>query len=85
MEPGAHVLETEVKTYQKHHPQLLKHHAGEWVLIHKKKVIGFFPDRDSAVNAGNECLGNVDFFTRQIRETEPIRRAVSLRSNSQCR
>jgi hypothetical protein len=83
VQANGHVLDIEVRTYQKAKPQLLKDHTGEWVLIQKKRIVGCYPDREAAIDAGYALNGS-DFFTRQIQEIEPVRHMITLSFDKAC-
>ena len=62
-------LEQEIETYAKRLPELLAH-VGEFVLIHQDRVLGFYPDYESALGAGYEPVGLHPFLVKKIAEKE---------------
>ena len=62
-------LDLEIATYAKRLPELLAH-VGEYVVIHQDRVIGFYPDYESALKAGYEQAGLGPFLVKKIAEKE---------------
>jgi hypothetical protein len=72
----APVLEKEWKTYEQQRAHLLEDHAGEFVLIHKREVLGVFGSRHEALKEGYQRLGNVPFLVHKIAAEERPRRLI---------
>ena len=68
--PVAHVLETELKTFEQHRDRLLDAHEGKFVLIHGDQVIGTFDSQGDAISAGYQRFGNVPFLVKQVERVE---------------
>jgi hypothetical protein len=66
----AHVLETELKTYEKHRDELLATHEGEFVLIHGEQIYDTFESQRDAINTGYRQYGNVPFLVKKIERFE---------------
>lgn len=39
-------IKPEIEAYQKMLPELLKEHRGEWVAVHRGKIVALSPDKD---------------------------------------
>jgi len=65
-------LEKELKTYRRALPKLLAT-EGKYVLIKGNKVLGIFPNQDSALAAAYDRLGaRVPFLVKKIQAKEEI-------------
>jgi hypothetical protein len=64
-------LAEEVRTYDSHMPGWADR-EGQFVLIKGKDVLGFYPRRDDALEAGYDRLGGGPFLVKQILVHEPI-------------
>jgi hypothetical protein len=58
-------LRTELETYRRELPNLLKD-TGKWVVIKGTQVIGVYSSHEEASRIGTETLGNVEFLLREI-------------------
>jgi len=66
-------LAEELSWYESHKTDWLKSHQGQFVLIGGKKAAGFFPNYESAFEAGLEAFGvGTDFLIKQVVEHEPV-------------
>src|SRR5262245_25110559 len=63
-------LEMETATYRKHRRELVANHAGEFVLIRGREIIGTYRTRRAALEAGYARFGYVDLFTKQVARHE---------------
>ena len=59
-------LELELETYEAKLPELRAAHEGKFVLIHGTEIVGIFPTRNDAVDAGYDSFGLTPFFVEQI-------------------
>ncbi len=66
----AHVLETELKTYEQHREDLLGRHEGKYVLIHGEQLVGTFESETDAINVGYDHFGNVPILVKKIERVE---------------
>jgi hypothetical protein len=65
-------LEKEVATYRRRLPKLLEH-EGQFVLIKGNKVLGIWPDRESALIAGYKRVSlRGGFLVQEIRAVEKV-------------
>ena len=64
-------LEKEIETYDRLLPALMRY-EGRFVVVHGDKVVGVFPDRDTALEAGYRA-STVAFLCRQILAEQPVR------------
>jgi hypothetical protein len=64
------VLETEVRTYERHRDQLLGKAEGTYVLIRTDQAIGVFDSKLDAIAQGYKQFGNVPFLVKQILKVE---------------
>lgn len=72
-------LEQEMETYRRELPNLLDR-EGQCVLIHGNEVLGVFPDRPTALEAGYGQLGfGTAFLVKEIHEKEPVYVVPSVR------
>ena len=70
MGASSDVLRAELRTYEKRKRELLREHAGEWVLIHDQTILGFYGSRLEAIHSGYRQLGNTAFLTRKIEPSQ---------------
>ncbi len=67
------VLSAELKIFQQHKPEWLQSNPGEFVVIVGESVEGFFPDYESAFNAGLRKAGMTgNFLVKQVWAEEPV-------------
>lgn len=59
-------LETEIKYFEAHRTEWLKHHADKFALIRGDALAGVFDSNESAYAAGVGQWGNVAFLVKQI-------------------
>ena len=71
------VLEAELKTYEKHHSELLGKSEGKFVLIHDDAIVGVYESKYDAFQAGYEGFGNVPFLVKQIVKVEAPQNFIS--------
>jgi hypothetical protein len=81
MEPGDNLtdashesLATELEYYAAHKGEWLKAFRGQhYVVIRDKTLLGFFPDFETAYQAGVEAWsGGRSFLVKQVLEHEPV-------------
>jgi len=65
------ILDRERTYYEAHRDELLREHRGEFVVIKDDHLLGIYPTRREAREAGLRALGNVDMFVREVSEHEP--------------
>lgn len=66
------VLETEIQYYNDHKDELLRHHEGQFVLIHEDRLLGAFTTQAEAYAAALERVGNKAVLIRQVLAEEPL-------------
>ena len=66
------VLAEERTTYRNSLPELVRAHAGQYVLIKGQNVIDVFSDHAEALRQGYRRFGIVPFLVRQIAASEPV-------------
>jgi hypothetical protein len=66
----ARVLKRELETYERERESMLASHKGEFVLIYKDQVIGFFGSEDEAIDEGYRRFGYVPIFVKEISEVD---------------
>ncbi len=71
------VLETELKTYERHRDELLGQAEGKFALIHEDQVIGVYHAKPDAISQGYERFGSVPFLVKQILKVETPQDFVS--------
>jgi hypothetical protein len=70
MPPGKE-LETEIQTYHRVLPELLREHEGQFVLIHGDAVDSYWPTEDAGYEAGCDRFGLEPFLVKQVLRKEP--------------
>lgn len=65
-------LEVELKFYQEHRRELLERCRNFFVLIKGEKVVGVFPDAESAYRDGIAKFGLEPFLVKQVLDPEPV-------------
>jgi hypothetical protein len=68
---GSFPLMEEVRIYEAHLPGWADR-EGQFVLIKRRDILGFYSRYEEALKAGYEQLGNVPFLVKQIFRHEPI-------------
>ena len=63
-------LAVEWQTYLQHRDELLAEHEGQFVLIHRDRVIETFHAREDALRHGYRQLGAVPFLVHRIMRME---------------
>lgn len=66
------VLAEERATFQSRLPDLLRAHAGRFVLIKGQDVVACFDDRDAALREGYRRFGVVSFLVRKVAEEDAV-------------
>ena len=67
------VLMAELEFYQRHKPEWLQSHPGDFVVIVGQSVAGFFPDYEAAFMAGLRKAGITgNFLVKQVWAEEPV-------------
>ncbi|HYM78814.1 MAG TPA: hypothetical protein VE377_22775 [Candidatus Dormibacteraeota bacterium] len=65
-------LITELELYKLRKSEWLSLHAGHYVVVKGRDVLGFYPDFVAAYSAGAGAWGpNTDFLVKQVLEFEP--------------
>ena len=66
-------LAVELAYYAEHKTEWLSHKTGSYVVIKDSRVLGFYPNFETAYRAGAGAYGvNTDFLVKQILEHEPV-------------
>lgn len=72
MPAAAEPLSAELKTFRAKRETLLKKHAGEFVLIKGRQVVGFFSSTEKAFVAATKRFGLGPFLIRQVTEEDRV-------------
>jgi len=66
-------LQEEIHVFEKQKENWLRSNRGDFVVVFGIKVVGFYPDYESAFRAGLKAagLGN-NFLVRQISAEDPV-------------
>jgi hypothetical protein len=65
-------LATELEFYELRKREWLAQHAGQYVVVRGRDVLGFFPEFVAAYSAGANAWGpDTDFLVKQVLEFEP--------------
>jgi hypothetical protein len=67
------ILQEELRIFERHKPEWLRLHLGEFVVIVGESVVGFYIDYEAAFKAGLSAagLGN-NFLLKQVCAEEPV-------------
>ena len=66
-------LESDFAIYQQRRKEWVTSHNGEFVLIHKGQLAGFYPDYETALRTGLSSFGvQSQFFVTQVCVEEPV-------------
>lgn len=66
-------LETESQVFEQHRREWLQTHAGDFVVIAKSTIAGFYPDYETAFKAGLKKFGiQGNFLVKQVWAEEPV-------------
>jgi hypothetical protein len=65
-------LALERRTYEAHKAALLASHEGEWVVIHRDRILGVRADYEEALRLGYDRAGYVDLMIHRIAAHEPV-------------
>ena len=69
---GEHSLQEELRVYEQHRGEWLRSNPGDFVVVSKTTVVGFYPDFESAFNAGIKAVGlGVDFLVKKVAAEDP--------------
>lgn len=60
------VLQQEIAAYESRRAELLRHHAGKFVLIKGDELVGAYDTQEAAYGAGVERFGNQPMLIRQV-------------------
>lgn len=71
------LLETELKTYERHRDHLLGTAEGKFVLISNEQVIGVYDSKMDAITQGYQKVGNVPFLVKQVVKVETPQNFIS--------
>jgi hypothetical protein len=63
-------LETELRFFNAHRPELLQDAAGKFALVKGDSLIGVFDSDTAAIRHGYETLGNVPFLVKEVTEVD---------------
>jgi hypothetical protein len=73
-------LEQELATFEAMKPDLLRNHAGKFVLIKGDRLIDTFDTSENAYSEGVQRFGQEPFLVKPVREIEEIYRNHALYS-----
>jgi hypothetical protein len=65
-----HILQTELRFYERNKSDYLKNYKGQFVLIKGERLIGAFTTDAEAYKAGLEQFGNQPFLIKQVLEDD---------------
>ncbi len=65
-----HQLDSELKTYEDHKDELLKHNEGKYVLIKSNNIVGAFDTKLDAVAVGHQQFGPGPFLVKKVARVE---------------
>ena len=65
-------LQQELSVFNRYKNEWLQSNPGEFVVVASSKVVGFYPDYESAFNAGLKAVGlGNDFLVKQVSVEDP--------------
>lgn len=71
-------LVEECEFYAQHLSDWLREHAGKFVLVKNRNLIGFYDTADTAIEEGVRQFGLTSFLVRQVAATQPVVRLPAL-------
>lgn len=71
-------LEKELKYFEEHKEELLKHYEGQFVLIKDASLVGSYTTEAEAYQAGIQKFGNTPFLIKKVTKEEEIYRFPAL-------
>lgn len=71
-------LEAEIRYFEAHKQELLKHHEGKFALVVGESLLGVFDSDEEAYKAGLTQVGNRPMLIKQILRAEPTQSAPAL-------
>ncbi len=66
------ILDDELRLFEQNKQEWLQSHAGEFAVISRSTVAGFYPNYEVAFQAGLRRFGAPDFLIKQICAQEPV-------------
>jgi hypothetical protein len=70
---GENNLQEELQVFEQHRSRWLRSHRGEFVVIVGHRIIGFYPDFESAFKAGLPAAGiRNSFLLKQVWAQDPV-------------
>jgi hypothetical protein len=72
-------LETELAYFNRRKDELVRDHAGQYVLIKGEELVGAFPTEAQAYEAGLERFGNQPFLIKRAAVEEQAANYLALR------
>lgn len=63
------ILKKELEFFESKRAELLREHAGKYVLIHEGQLVGAFERKSDALKAGYERFGKAPFLVRLVADT----------------
>lgn len=61
-------LEREREYYESHKEDLLKHHKGQFAVIHEDQLLGTYTTFEEALTAGVDAYGTQPFLVQELTE-----------------
>lgn len=59
-------LDKEIAAYKLMEPELIKHHAGKFVVVHDEKLAGSYDNFETAANEAIKQFGKGPYLIRQV-------------------
>lgn len=63
-------LERELAAFEARKPELLRHHGGQFAVIHGDELLGTYTTFNEAFEAGVRAVGNRPFLVKEIVDQE---------------
>lgn len=71
-------LESEIRFFEEQRGELLKNHAGKFVVIKDHAVFGVYDTPQAAYDAGVAQFKTQPFLTKQVLPQDPVERAPAV-------
>jgi hypothetical protein len=71
-------LDAEIRYFEAHKQDLLRHHEGKFALVVGERLIGVFDAPEEAYKAGLAQVGNRPMLIKQVLRDEPTQSAPAL-------
>ena len=71
-------LETEIRFFEAHRKEWLKHYRDKWVLVKGTDLVGVFDSYEAAYEQGVAKYGTEPFLVKQVLENDAVEQMPAL-------